>query len=235
MTQSPPFWYGCIDSSADRGLPAVMASRRGALIVLEGVDKAGKTTQCRKLVEALQRSGRAAEMMRFPDRTTTIGQLISAYLEKKSDLEDHTVHLLFSANRWEMVPLMKKKLEQGTTLVVDRYAFSGVAFTSAKPGFSLEWCKNPDMGLPNPDLVMFLQLSPAEAALRGQFGEERYETGVFQREVQQKFEQLMKDPSVNWQVINASQSIEDVHKDITSHSLNAIKTTENQPLGKLWK
>lgn len=37
------------------------------------------------------------------DRTTTIGQLISAYLEKKSDLEDHTVHLLFSANRWELV------------------------------------------------------------------------------------------------------------------------------------
>ena len=30
-------------------------------------------------------------------------------------------------------PLMKKKLEQGTTLIVDRYAFSGVAFTSAKP------------------------------------------------------------------------------------------------------
>lgn len=37
------------------------------------------------------------------DRTTTIGQLISSYLEKKSDLEDHTVHLLFSANRWELV------------------------------------------------------------------------------------------------------------------------------------
>lgn len=110
--------------------------------MLEGVDKAGKTTQCKKLVHALQRSGQPAEMMRFPgglfhvmcdgfgplhdcivnetfrycnmittscgsfwgaDRTTTIGQLISAYLENKSDLEDHTVHLLFSANRWEMV------------------------------------------------------------------------------------------------------------------------------------
>lgn len=120
---------------------------RGALIVLEGVDKAGKTTQCNKLVQALRQSGRPAEMMRFPgktychftlawpcfggfsslleleleiplscninetsctiffgvDRTTTIGQLISAYLENKSDLEDHTVHLLFSANRWELV------------------------------------------------------------------------------------------------------------------------------------
>ncbi|XP_076583003.1 thymidylate kinase [Chaetodon auriga] len=212
-----------------------MAGKRGALIVLEGVDKAGKTTQCKRLLQALQQSGRPAEMMRFPDRSTTIGQLISAYLEKKSDLEDHTVHLLFSANRWEMVPLMKKKLEQGTTLVVDRYAFSGVAFTSAKPGFCLDWCKKPDVGLPKPDLVMFLQLSPSEAALRGQFGEERYETSVFQRAVQQKFEDLMKDPSVPWQVIDASRSIDDVHEDITTRSLNTINAAQNLPLGELWK
>uniref|UniRef100_A0A1A7X5X5 Thymidylate kinase n=1 Tax=Iconisemion striatum TaxID=60296 RepID=A0A1A7X5X5_9TELE len=212
-----------------------MASKRGALIVLEGVDRAGKTTQCKKLVQALQVSGRPAEMMRFPDRTTTIGQLISAYLEKKSDLEDHTVHLLFSANRWELVPLMKKKLDQGITLVVDRYAFSGVAFTSAKPGFCMDWCMKPDVGLPKPDLVMFLQLSPAEAALRGQFGNERYETSVFQKSVQQKFEQLMKDPSVNWKVIDASQNVEDVHDDIRNHSLNVINAAENTPLGELWK
>lgn len=56
------------------------------------------------------------------------------------------------------------------------------------------------MGLPKPDLVMFLHLSPAEAALRGKFGDERYETSVFQKAVHQKFEQLVKDPSVNWQV-----------------------------------
>lgn len=45
-----------------------MASKRGALIVLEGVDKAGKTTQCIRLVQALQQSGRAAELMRFPGK-----------------------------------------------------------------------------------------------------------------------------------------------------------------------
>lgn len=213
----------------------VMAADRGALVVLEGVDRAGKTTQGKKLVEALEQNGRPAEMMRFPDRTTTIGKLISAYLENKSDLEDHTVHLLFSANRWELVPLMKKKLEQGITLVVDRYAFSGVAFTSAKPGFCLDWCKQPDVGLPKPDLVMFLQLSPAEAALRGQYGQERYENSAFQKAVQERFQQLMEDPSVNWQVIDASQSVEDVHKDITAHSIRAINTAQRQPLGELWK
>ncbi|KAL6108466.1 dtymk [Pungitius sinensis] len=212
-----------------------MACARGALIVLEGVDKAGKTTQCTRLVHALQQSGRPAEMMRFPDRSTTIGQLISAYLEKKSDLEDHTVHLLFSANRWERVPLMKEKLEQGITLVVDRYAFSGAAFTSAKPGFSLDWCMKPDVGLPLPDLVMFLQLSPAEAALRGQFGEERYETSAFQRAVQQQFEELRKDSTINWQVIDASQSVDDVHKSITRHSLDTVSAAQSLPLGELWK
>ncbi|GAA6067209.1 thymidylate kinase [Tachysurus ichikawai] len=212
-----------------------MSCRRGALIVLEGVDKAGKTTQCKKLVHALQQSGRPAEMMRFPDRTTQIGQLISSYLEKKNNLEDHTVHLLFSANRWELVPQMKKKLEQGITLVVDRYAFSGVAFTSAKPDFSLEWCKNPDVGLPKPDLVMFLQLNPSVAAGRGEFGTERYETSSFQRTVQQRFEQLMKDPSVNWKVIDAARSIEVVHSEIKVLCENVINTSENLPIRELWK
>lgn len=203
--------------------------------MLEGVDRAGKTTQCNKLVQALQQSGRPAELMKFPDRTTTIGHLINSYLENKSDLEDHTVHLLFSANRWELVPLIKKKLEEGITLIVDRYAFSGVAFTSAKPGFCLDWCMKPDVGLPKPDLVMFLKLSPTKAALRGQYGAERYENSAFQNAVLQKFEQLMKDPSINWQVIDASQSIDEVHKDIKTQSINSINSVENRPLGELWK
>ncbi|XP_006637737.1 thymidylate kinase [Lepisosteus oculatus] len=212
-----------------------MSCRRGAFIVLEGVDRAGKTTQCKKLVQALQESGHRAEIMRFPDRTTKIGQLISAYLEKKSDLEDHTVHLLFSANRWELVPAMRQKLEQGVSLVVDRYAFSGVAFTSAKPGFCLDWCKKPDVGLPKPDLVLFLQLSPEEAARRGEYGAERYESSDFQRNVQQRFQQLMKDPSLNWKVIDAAQSIEDLHTEIKTHSEAAIKAATNQPITELWK
>ncbi|XP_058292375.1 thymidylate kinase isoform X4 [Hylobates moloch] len=80
-----------------------MAARRGALIVLEGVDRAGKSTQSRKLVEALCAAGHRAELLRFPERSTEIGKLLSSYLQKKSDVEDHSVHLLFSANRWEQV------------------------------------------------------------------------------------------------------------------------------------
>lgn len=42
-------------------------------------------------------------MARFSDRDTAIGKVINDYLEKKSELEDHAVHLLFAANRWEAV------------------------------------------------------------------------------------------------------------------------------------
>ncbi|XP_022353196.1 thymidylate kinase isoform X1 [Enhydra lutris kenyoni] len=212
-----------------------MAARRGALIVLEGVDRAGKSTQSRKLVAALCAAGHRAELLRFPERSTEIGRLLSSYLEEKRELEDHSVHLLFSANRWEQVPLIKKKLGQGITLVVDRYAFSGVAFTSAKENFSLDWCKQPDVGLPKPDLVVFLQLRLAEAAARGEFGRERYENGNFQERALRCFHQLMADETLNWKMVDASKSIEDVHKEIHALSVDTIQAVTQRPLGELWK
>ncbi|XP_019567212.2 thymidylate kinase isoform X1 [Rhinolophus sinicus] len=211
-----------------------MAGRRGALIVLEGVDRAGKSTQSRKLVSALCAAGHRAELLRFPERSTEIGKLLSSYLEKKSEVEDHSVHLLFSANRWEHVPLIKEKLSQGVTLVVDRYAFSGVAFTSAKENFSLHWCKQPDVGLPKPDLVVFLQVRLAEAAKRGEFGHERYENGSFQKRALQSFGQLMGDKTLNWRVVDASRSIEDVHKEIHELCEDTIQAAMHRPLEELW-
>uniref|UniRef100_A0A8C9KH35 Thymidylate kinase n=1 Tax=Panthera tigris altaica TaxID=74533 RepID=A0A8C9KH35_PANTA len=171
----------------------------------------------------------------FLERSTEIGKLLSSYLEKKSEVEDHSVHLLFSANRWEQVPLIKKKLSQGITLVVDRYAFSGVAFTSAKENFSLDWCKQPDVGLPKPDLVVFLQLRLAEAATRGEFGRERYENGNFQERALRRFHQLMADKTLNWKMVDASKSIEDVHKEIHALSVDTIRAVMQRPLGELWK
>ena len=74
---------------------------RGALVVLEGLDRCGKSTQSGRLLTYLAGLGYSTELWRFPDRTTSVGQMISSYLSNQSQLDDHTVHLLFSANRWE--------------------------------------------------------------------------------------------------------------------------------------
>jgi dTMP kinase len=150
--------------------PTIPSSSRGAFIVFEGVDRCGKTTQVSLLVKHLLSLGVAAAMMRFPDRTTVIGQLINEYLQSKSDLDDRAIHQLFSANRWECAPRLRDELlTNGKTIICDRYAYSGVAFSAAKPSLchDLEWCQACDVGLPEPDAVIFLDLSQDEAEKRG--------------------------------------------------------------------
>lgn len=146
------------------------ATKRGTFIVLEGVDRCGKTTQASLLVKHLIGIGLATVAMRFPDRTTMVGDLINQYLQSKSDLDDRAVHLLFSANRWEAAPTLRKALlEDGANIICDRYAHSGVAFSSSKPSLEndLDWCRACDVGLPAPDAIIFLDLSQEEAEQRG--------------------------------------------------------------------
>lgn len=76
-----------------------LGASRGAFILFEGVDRCGKTTQCGKLVEALQARGVPAELWNFPDRKTSIGGLIDSYLKGTTDADDAAIHLLFSVNR----------------------------------------------------------------------------------------------------------------------------------------
>lgn len=222
---------GCLFLAQNTNMSHEVINERGALIVFEGCDHSGKTTQCKKLVSALNEAGIKTEAMRFPDRTTTIGKMIDSYLGNKCDIEDHSVHLLFSANRWEMVPKIKTLIESGTTLIVDRYAYSGVAFTGAKEGFDLYWCKQPDVGLPQPDRVIYLTLSPEEAASRGTFGKERYELKDFQQKVSSNFEKLRDS---TWMEVKADKSIDDLHRELLNIAKDIIEESKNKPLGKLW-
>jgi len=213
-------------------------SGRGALIVFEGCDRAGKTTQVQNIVKFLnEEAGKldSAKMMRFPDRSTQIGTTIDKYLKGTSDLDDHVIHLLFSANRWEKVGELRAALEAGTHVVVDRYAFSGVAFSAAKPGLGLDWCKGPDRGLPQPDLVCFLDVSAQEAMKRGGFGEERYERAEFQARVRKNYDQLM-DPHY-WRVVDTDGKTQDaVYQEIRDLVKNTIDSRQKDgELKPLWQ
>ncbi|XP_021726254.1 thymidylate kinase-like [Chenopodium quinoa] len=55
--------------------------------------------------------------------------------------------------------MMEEKLKSGTTLIIDRYSYSGVDFSSSK-GLDFDWCKAPEIGLMAPDMVLYLDISP---------------------------------------------------------------------------
>ena len=95
-------------------------------------------------------------------------------------MSDEAVHLLFSVNRWEMKAEILKDLEAGITLICDRYAFSGVAYSAAK-GLDFEWCKNIDKGLIQPDITFYIDIDPVKAQERSGYGQERYERCEFQQ------------------------------------------------------
>ncbi|KAH9575680.1 hypothetical protein CY35_01G123500 [Sphagnum magellanicum] len=205
--------------------------RRGALIVFEGLDRSGKSSQCSRLTSFLHTQGLSVEAWRFPDRSTPMGKMISSYLSSQMDLDDASIHLLFSANRWEKRALMEAKLRAGTTLVVDRYSYSGVAFSAAK-GLDLDWCKAPEAGLPAPDLVLYLDISAEAAAERGGYGGERYEKVEFQKKVEHNFKSLQDS---TWQNMDATQSIDTLESMIREAALKVVNDCHSgRELSHMW-
>lgn len=150
------------------------------------------------------------------DRTTPIGQLINGYLQGQSQLDDHSIHLLFSANRWEIAQRVEDDINNGTTVIVDRYSYSGAVYSAAKanPNLPLEWAWQPEIGLPCPDVCLFLRVSPEDAAKRGGFGVERYENAAMQARVRELFHTLFDLQSGNVQIIDAGRSADQVSQDI---------------------
>lgn len=171
-----------------------LAMVRGQLILIEGLDRTGKTTQTELLLKRLNPN---AELIKYPKRDTPIGKIINEYLTNKDYiLPDQSVHLLFSANRWEVMDHIRTLLNGGKHVILDRYVYSGVAYSAAKEtrGMDWQWCLAPDKGLTRPDLTLFLTYNDSNGQnQREGFGEERYEVGSFQQKVKIQFEDLFSN------------------------------------------
>lgn len=205
---------------------------RGVFIVVEGLDRSGKSTQVDRVVQTL---GPRARLVKFPERTTPIGSMIHSYLKNQTDACDQTVHLLFSANRWELLSSIVQSLRDGQHVICDRYIFSGMAYTHAK-GLDLAWCTAPDVGLPVPDLTLFLDLDESTATKRAAYGEERYERRAFQRLVRHAFEnveQLMLQSGARWERLDASGTLDDVWQAVHAQVQEVVSAPRSASLFSL--
>lgn len=103
-------------------------------------------------------------------------------------------------------------------VVIDRYYYSGIVYSAAKgnASLSMHWARQPDVGLPRPDAVVFLNISPEKAQQRGGFGHEKYETKEMQQRVRILFSELMAegDEQEDAHIVDAGQSVEMVETEI---------------------
>ena len=142
------------------------------LVVLEGLDGAGKSTQVKKLREYLEQKCSSLMYIHFPRYEAPVyGDLISRFL--RGDFgSNETVHpqlvaLLFAEDRHGAGPIIKKALEEGKTVLLDRYVYSNIAYQCAKLHSPEErarlrdWIFNTEFGnfaLPVPDVNLFLDV-----------------------------------------------------------------------------
>ncbi|KAL8873282.1 MAG: hypothetical protein Q9174_001228 [Haloplaca sp. 1 TL-2023] len=190
---------------------------RGYLCVVEGLDRAGKSTQCEKLVQWFQQQGTPVKHMKFPDRSTAIGKLIDSYLKGELEQEDHVIHLLFAANRWEFAARIREDIANGITIVIDRYYYSGMIYSAAKnnPSLSLDRSMRADFGLPRPDLCICFMISSQTAVQRGGFGLERYETIEMQNRVLNLFKYVLESSQYpECSPVVADKSVEEVYANM---------------------
>lgn len=147
-----------------------MTAPRGKLIVLEGAEGVGKTTQLRRLGDTLTARGIPFLGVREPGGTAIGNHIRRLLLEPGPGFSARTEALLFMASRAELVENdIRPALERGEVVIADRFFLSTYAYQIAGRGLS-----EPDVTSANrfatgglvPDLTILLRLSVAAALAR---------------------------------------------------------------------
>lgn len=152
---------------------------QGKLIVIEGTDCSGKETQSKRLLERLLNDGVKAEVMSFPMYDTPTGEIIArnilgkeaygkcTFPEGTTNIPPKVAALYYAADRAYNINKIKEKLNQGITVILDRYVESNMGHQGAKLEKEqdkiemLLWLEHLEFSLlelPKPDKVIFLYL-----------------------------------------------------------------------------
>lgn len=140
--------------------------RRGLLIVFEGIDGSGKTTQARRLLRRLRRRGRRAVFFREPTRGRWGREIRRLALRAGSATPSQELELFVRDRRENVAKNLEPALAAGKDVVLDRYYFSTIAYQGAKglePGRIRRL--NESFAIP-PDLVVVLDVDASAGLAR---------------------------------------------------------------------
>jgi len=168
--------------------------KKNLFIALEGIDGSGKSTQVKLLAERLKQAGHKVYTT-FEPTDSPIGSVIRNIFNHRIEADHRVIAGLFVADRLDHL-LNKtngilKKLEEGFTVITDRYYFSSFAYQGAH--VSLDWvieANSLSAELLRPDLNIFIEISPEISMLRlnkGRSSMELYETLDNLKKVKEKY------------------------------------------------
>jgi dTMP kinase len=189
---------------------------RGRLIVLEGIDGSGTTTQTERLVEHLRRRGRTAVSTREPS-AGPVGRLLREVLlghhriSRDVSLDGRTMALLFAADRFDHLQReVEPLLAAGNDVVSDRYLMSSLAYQAEEADRA--WVALLARGIRPPDLTILLDIPIEVAAQRRLLAgrpEERYDADSYLSRVADNYRRLAR-ADASAVILDGSAAREDV-------------------------
>jgi dTMP kinase len=182
---------------------------KGKIIVFEGIDKAGKTTQAKLLEKKL---GSKCVRIDFPDYRTPVGKEIKQFLDGKRNYADEVKMMLLSANRWEKKVEIEKIVNSGTTVIMNRYYQSNLVYGISK-GLKLDWLLSLDKGMPKADLVIVIDIRPKTLVSRSKNVVDTFVKDVeLIRRVKKNYRILAN--KFNWRIVEGEESVDEVHSQV---------------------
>jgi dTMP kinase len=142
------------------------------LLVIEGVDGAGKSTQIKLLKDFFSKKGYKCEYLHFP-RTDTpyFGELITRFLRGEfgslNEVDPYLVAMLYAGDRKDASMMINNWLSDGKIVLLDRYVYSNIAYQCGKlneitaQNKLMNWILSLEFthfAIPKPDLNVFLDV-----------------------------------------------------------------------------
>jgi dTMP kinase len=188
----------------------------GLFVTFEGIDRSGKTTQARLLVEAL---GSDALGVREPGGTPAGERVRELLKEAAVPLGPEAEALLFAAARAEIVrEVIRPALADGRVVVSDRFLDSSLAYQGGARGLGVEEVERINRfatGGLEPDLTFLLEIDPAVAAARsGESDRFEDEGAALQEAVLETYSRLVAEDPGRWRRIDGTRAPEEIHAEV---------------------
>jgi len=194
--------------------------QKGLFITFEGGDGCGKTTQIKLLDEYLRNKGYKTLLTREPGSKGLGVKLREILLNYDGEVSPVCESFLFLADRAQHVDcIIKPALKEGVIVLCDRHTDSTVAYQGYGRGLDLEQIHNLNRiatsGL-KPDLTIVLDVDVETSQKRVGKEKDRMESaGIeFFQKVRQGFLEIAKQEPQRVKVVDSTQSIEEIHKQI---------------------
>ena len=197
--------------------------RKNLFFAFEGIDGSGKSTQSKLLEEKLRTEG-IKVYHTYEPTGSPIGQMIKKIFRHEMEADHRTIAGLYVADRIDHLTNSKdgilKKLEEGFTVITDRYYFSSYAYQGTH--MSQDWvimANSISAEVLRPDLNIFIDIAPEVSIERVNKNREKielYESVENLKEVRNKYFEAFKklEPEEKVFVVDGNRSVEEIFNDV---------------------